>query len=61
MGMVYHWSDRRADFALDFKRPVTKRLRPVVKLTLWVALIVVPWAAISLVAWSLLNFVPLSS
>ena len=61
MGMVYHWSDRRADFALDFKRPFTKRLRPVVKLTLWVALIVVPWAAISLVAWSLLNLVPLSS
>ena len=61
MGMVYHWSDRRSDFALDMGRPVAKRLRPVVKLTVWVAVVLAPWAVISLVAGSLLNVFPLSS
>jgi hypothetical protein len=61
MAMVYHWSDGRANFALDTKRPVARRLRPILRLTLWAALIVVPWAALSLVAWSLLNLVPVSS
>lgn len=61
MAMVYHWSDRRANFALDTKRPVTRRLRPLLRLTLWAALIAVPWAALSLVAWSLYTFVPTSS
>ncbi|HEX3499079.1 MAG TPA: hypothetical protein VHT04_07105 [Stellaceae bacterium] len=61
MGVVYHWSDRRSDFALEVERPVTKRLRPLLKLAVWVAIIVVPWAVLSLVAWSLLNLFPLSS
>jgi hypothetical protein len=61
MGMVYHWSDRRSDFALDMGRPVAKRLRPVLKLTIWAAVVLAPWAVIGLVVWSLLNVFPLSS
>jgi hypothetical protein len=61
MGMVYHWSDRRSDFALDDRGSVAKRLRPLLKLTAWVAIVAAPWAALGLLAWSLLNVFPLSS
>jgi hypothetical protein len=59
MGMAYHWSDRRSDFALDDRGSLTKRLRPLLKRTIWVAIVAAPWAVLGLVAWSLLN-VPLS-
>jgi hypothetical protein len=47
------------DFALDDRGSLTKRLRPLLKRTIWVAIVAAPWAVLGLVAWSLLN-VPLS-
>jgi hypothetical protein len=60
MGMVYHWSDRRSDFALDDRASAARRLRPLRKLTVWVAIVAAPWAVLGLLAWSLLNVFPLS-